>query len=122
MGTGHGYLRKVEVLGFVDDRNSLNWMNDAGCKVLNLLCKGSENHCLNQLKKSPVVHIADIKKVLANAHEMDIDVNIYLEDWSNGMRNSMDYVFYMIDKLKDESVNRFMLPDTLGVLNPTETG
>ncbi len=118
----HGYLRKLEVLGFVDDLSSLKWINDTGCKVLNLLCKGSENHCLNQLKKSPETHIADIKKVLDNARAMDIDVNIYLEDWSNGMRNSMDYVFYMIDNLKDESIKRFMLPDTLGVLNPTETG
>lgn len=117
----HGCLRKLEVLGFVDDLNSLKWINDTGCKVLNLLCKGSENHCLNQLKKSPETHIADIKKVLANARAMDIDVNIYLEDWSNGMRNSLDYVFYMIDNLKDESIKRFMLPDTLGVLNPTET-
>jgi D-citramalate synthase len=117
----HGFLRKLEVLGFVDDLNSLKWINDTGCKVLNLLCKGSENHCLNQLKKSPETHIADIKKVLANARAMDIDVNIYLEDWSNGMRNSLDYVFYMIDNLKDESIKRFMLPDTLGVLNPTET-
>jgi D-citramalate synthase len=52
---------------------------------------------------------------------MDIDVNIYLEDWSNGMRNSEDYVFFMVDSLKDESIKRFMLPDTLGILNPTET-
>lgn len=118
----HGYLRKVEVLGFVDGLNSLNWMNDAGCKVLNLLCKGSENHCLYQLKKSLEEHVADIKKVLAKAREMDIDVNMYLEDWSNGMRNSLDYVFYMIDNLKDESIKRFMLPDTLGVLYPAETG
>ena len=119
----HGFLRKIEVLGFVDGFNSLNWMNEAGCKVLNLLCKGSENHCLYQLKKTPVEHVADIKKVLANAREMDIDVNIYLEDWSNGMRNSMDYVFFVVDNLKDESIiKRIMLPDTLGVLNPNETG
>ena len=48
-------------------------------------------------------------------------VNIYLEDWSNGMINSEDYVFYMIDSLKDENVKRFMLPDTLGILNPDQT-
>jgi len=118
----HGHIHKVEVLGFVDDRNSLNWMKDAGCEVLNLLCKGSENHCIYQLKKTPDEHIADIKNVLANAREMGIKVNIYLEDWSNGMRNSEDYVYYVVENLRHESIMRFMLPDTLGVLNPTETG
>ncbi len=26
-----------------------------------------------------------------------MEVNIYLEDWSNGMINSEEYVFYMLD-------------------------
>ena len=116
----HGHIDKIEVLGFVDDMNSLNWMQDAGCRVLNLLCKGSENHCTHQLKKTPEQHLADIKHVLSNARKLDIDVNIYLEDWSNGMRNSEEYVFLIIDALKNESIKRFMLPDTLGILNPTE--
>ncbi len=117
----HGHIDKIEVLGFVDGKTSLEWIQNAGCKVLNLLCKGSENHCKYQLRKTPEEHLADIKQVLAFAREMDIDVNIYLEDWSNGMRNSEDYVFFMVDSLKDESIKRFMLPDTLGILNPTET-
>ncbi len=117
----HGHIDKIEVLGFVDGKTSLEWIQNAGCKVLNLLCKGSENHCKYQLRKTPEEHLADIKQVLAFACEMDIDVNIYLEDWSNGMRNSEDYVFFMVDSLKDESIKRFMLPDTLGILNPTET-
>jgi D-citramalate synthase len=117
----HGHIDKVEVLGFVDGKTSLEWIQDAGCKVLNLLCKGSENHCKYQLRKTPEEHLADIKQVLAFAREMHIDVNIYLEDWSNGMRNSEDYVFFMVDSLKNESIKRFMLPDTLGILNPTET-
>jgi len=117
----HGHIDKVEVLGFVDGKTSLAWIQDAGCKVLNLLCKGSENHCKHQLRKTPQEHLADIKQVLANAREMGIEVNIYLEDWSNGMRNSEDYVFFMVDSLKDESIKRFMLPDTLGILNPSET-
>lgn len=117
----HGHIGKIEVLGFVDGKTSLEWIQNAGCKVLNLLCKGSENHCKYQLRKTPEEHLADIKQVLAFAREMNIDVNIYLEDWSNGMRNSEDYVFFMVDSLKDESIKRFMLPDTLGILNPTET-
>jgi D-citramalate synthase len=37
------------------------------------------------------------------------------------MRHSRDYVFFMMDALKDLKINRFMLPDTLGILNPVET-
>ena len=117
----HGHIDKIEVLGFVDDKQSLTWIKDAGCKVINLLCKGSLNHCTYQLKKTPEQHVADIKNSLRNAREMGIFVNIYLEDWSNGMRTSEEYVYFMVDQLKDENIMRFMLPDTLGILNPTES-
>ena len=36
------------------------------------------------------------------------------------MKNSPDYVFGLMDELKDSNVERFMLPDTLGVLNPLD--
>ncbi|HZK69627.1 MAG TPA: alpha-isopropylmalate synthase regulatory domain-containing protein [Paludibacter sp.] len=117
----HGHIDKIEVLGFVDGRLSLDWINNAGCKVINLLCKGSLKHCIHQLKKTPEQHIVDIKQVLNNANDMGISVNVYLEDWSNGMRESEDYVYFMVDNLKDTNIKRFMLPDTLGILNPTET-
>nr|WP_319512367.1 alpha-isopropylmalate synthase regulatory domain-containing protein [uncultured Draconibacterium sp.] len=116
-----GHLDKVEVLGFVDGRISLEWIAKAGGKVINLLCKGSYKHVTEQLRKTPEQHIDDIKKVINYAHEMGIKVNIYLEDWSNGMRSSKDYVHFMISSLKDEKVERFMLPDTLGILDPDET-
>jgi len=116
-----GYSERIEILGFVDDKISLHWIKNAGGKVLNLLCKGSLKHVKCQLRKTPEQHLADIKKVIANATEMGIKVNVYLEDWSNGMRNSKDYVFFLISNLKNEKVNRFMLPDTLGILNPDET-
>ncbi len=119
--TKHGYLDKLEVLGFVDGTVSLEWVNRAGCKVMNLLCKGSQNHCTHQLRKTVHQHIADIEKVVAKATEMDIKVNVYLEDWSNGMRNSEGYVFEMVDKLQHLPIIRYMLPDTLGILNPNET-
>ena len=117
----NGHINKIEVLGFVDGRLSLDWIRNAGCKVLNLLCKGSLNHCTHQLKKTPEEHITDIKQVLSNAQDMGIDVNVYLEDWSNGMRTSEEYVYFMVDSLKDSTIKRFMLPDTLGILNPSET-
>lgn len=113
-------LHKVEVLGFVDGRSSLDWIQQTGCKVINLLCKGSKKHCLGQLKKEPEQHIEDILSVVDYANELDIQVNVYLEDWSNGMKDSPEYVFQLMDQLQHSSIRRFMLPDTLGVLNPLQ--
>lgn len=113
--------RKVEVLGFVDGDVSLNWIHDAGGKVVNLLCKGSLRHLEKQLRKTPDQHAAEIKEIIRKATELDMDVNIYLEDWSNGMINSEDYVYYMVDRLKDQNIKRIMLPDTLGILNSDQT-
>ena len=115
-----GYLDRVEVLGFVDNGVSLKWIADAGCRVVNLLAKGSRRHCELQLRKTPQQHFAEIKTAIAQATEMGIAVNIYLEDWSNGMRFSPDYVYEMVDTLKREPIRRFMIPDTLGVLNPDD--
>lgn len=117
----NNFQRKIEVLGFVDGDLSLNWINDAGGKVINLLCKGSLRHLEKQLRKTPEEHSRDIKAIIRKAESHDMQVNIYLEDWSNGMINSEEYVFYMIDSLKDENIERFMLPDTLGILNPEQT-
>ena len=36
------------------------------------------------------------------------------------MRFSKDYVYGMIDALRDRPIARFMIPDTLGVLAPDE--
>lgn len=115
-----GMLERVEVLGFVDGRTSLDWIRVCGCKNINLLCKGSLKHCLGQLKKTPEEHIADIRRSLAYAGELGIGVNVYLEDWSNGIKDSPDYVFQLVDALQDSPIKRFMLPDTLGVLNPRD--
>ena len=116
-----GYLERVEILGFVDGDISLNWIKNAGGKVLNLLCKGSYKHVTEQLRKTPEQHLADIKKVISLAKEMGILVNIYLEDWSNGMRHSKDYVHFMVSGMRNEGIGRMMLPDTLGILDPDET-
>lgn len=115
-----GMLNKVEVLGFVDGTQSIDWICDCGCKVINLLAKGSLKHCTHQLHKTPEEHINDIKNSLRYAAERNIGVNLYLEDWSNGMKNSPEYVYQIMDALIDTNVNRFMLPDTLGVLNPLQ--
>lgn len=113
-------LPKVEVLGFVDGGVSVDWIHGAGCRVINLLTKGSEKHCKYQLKKTLDEHLEDIRSVVSYAHERDMDVNVYLEDWSNGIKDSPDYVFGLIDGLKNTGIRRFMLPDTLGILNPLQ--
>ena len=113
-------LGKVEVLTFVDEAISIDWMVGAGAKVQNLLTKGSLNHLTHQLKKTPTQHFAEIAKVIALAKKKGIETNVYLEDWSNGMRNSPDYVFQYLDFITKQPVKRVMLPDTLGILTPDE--
>lgn len=115
-----GFLDRVEMLGFVDNGLSLDWIQQAGGHVINLLTKGSYRHCTKQLKKSPEEHIEDIRNNVAMAHERGFLVNVYLEDWSNGMKDSPDYVFQLMDALNPLGIKRFMLPDTLGVLNPLQ--
>ena len=116
----HGYLDQVEVLGFVDVNLSVDWILDCGGKVINLLTKGSENHCHNQLGKTLEEHAADIKRTVAYAREKGVKVNAYLEDWSNGYKDNKAYVFGLMELIKDSGIEHFMLPDTLGVMSPAE--
>ena len=133
-------LDRVEVLGFVDGGKSIDWISECGGKVINLLAKGSLKHCTHQLHKTPEEHIADILQEVAYAQEKGLSVNLYLEDWSNGMKDSPEYVYQLMDALtnykvplelrslskressniKVQSIKRFMLPDTLGVMNPLQ--
>ncbi|MDR6786604.1 D-citramalate synthase [Pedobacter africanus] len=117
----HGYADRIEVLSFVDNGVSIDWMINAGVKVQNLLTKGSLNHLTHQLKKTPEQHFAEIKQVIELAGKNGIETNVYLEDWSNGMRNSPDYVYQYLDFLTTQPVKRILLPDTLGILTPAET-
>ena len=132
-------LERVEVLGFVDGGQSIDWIAECGGRVVNLLAKGSLKHCVHQLHKTPEEHISDIKQELAYAASKGISVNLYLEDWSNGMKDSPEYVYQLMDALTllrneenekmrkssishslNPSISRFMLPDTLGVMNPLQ--
>ena len=113
-------LERVEVLGFIDGGKSVDWAAECGCKTLNLLAKGSLKHCTHQLKKSPEEHIEDIIREVKYAHSKGITVNLYLEDWSNGMKESPSYVYTLMDALCDIGIRRFMLPDTLGIMNPLQ--
>ena len=60
----NGFQHQVEILGFVDKTRSLEWIEEVGGKVINLLCKGSARHCEKQLRKTPEQHVADIKDCL----------------------------------------------------------
>ena len=55
-----------------------------------------------------------VQREIQLAVSKGLKVNVYLEDWSNGMAESPDYVFFLVDALKDAPVERIMLPDTLG--------
>ncbi|SDW40655.1 D-citramalate synthase [Lutibacter oricola] len=117
----NGYINRIEMLTFVDGGRSIEWMDKAGAKVQNLLTKGSLNHLTHQLKKTPEQHFAEIKNVVELAQNAGIKTNVYLEDWSNGMHNSPEYVFQFLDFLETLSLERILLPDTLGVLTHNET-
>ena len=138
----NGKLDCIEVLGFCDNGASIDWIKRAGAKVINLLTKGSEKHCVGQLQKTPEEHLRDIQDNVRMAHEAELRVNIYLEDWSNGILDNPEYVFNLLDGLSDYTegrketseakgtcqgqrvaplIDRIMLPDTLGILSPSQT-
>tara|TARA_A100001015_G_scaffold127438_1_gene141304 strand:+ start:1563 stop:3080 length:1518 start_codon:yes stop_codon:yes gene_type:complete len=117
----NGHQQRVEVLTFVDGGTSVNWMIDTGAKVQNLLTKGSLNHLKHQLKKTPDQHFKSIEENVLMAKKEGISTNVYLEDWSNGMRNSKDYVNDYLSFVATLPVKRVLLPDTLGVMTYYET-
>ncbi len=112
----------IEVLGFIDRGKSVDWVKGVGAKVINLLAKGSEKHCRLQLKMTPEEHFKAIAEEIGRASGAGLEVNLYLEDWSNGMKHSPDYVFSLMDALRELPVRRYLLPDTLGILDPADTG
>ncbi len=116
-----GYEKRIEVLTFVDSGLSLDWMSQTGARVQNLLTKGSLNHLTHQLKKKPKEHFSDIAFTIQQAQDRGIETNVYLEDWSNGMRNEPSYVFQYLDFIVTQPIKRVLLPDTLGILTHTET-
>ncbi len=115
-----GFAERVEVLGFVDHTRSVDWIKSTGGKVINLLAKGSEKHCREQLGKTLEQHSADVLQTIAYAHEQGLNINVYLEDWSNGYKDSRDYVYGLMARLQHSPISHFMLPDTLGVMAPDE--
>ncbi|MFP6655809.1 MAG: 2-isopropylmalate synthase, partial [Myxococcota bacterium] len=113
-------IQRVEMLGYCDGKKSVDWICDAGGKVINLLTKGSERHCVEQLGLTPEEHRERISSTIRYARKKRLTVNVYLEDWSSGVRDSFDYVFAMVQELRELRVARIFLADTLGILSPTD--
>lgn len=117
----HGFIDQLEILGFIDSGRSVEWINSTGCRTVNLLAKGSENHCRIQLKKTPQRHFDDLRREIDNAGKLNLNVNVYLEAWSQGVGENFSYICNLVDSLRDLPVKRLMLADTLGVLSPEMT-
>ena len=114
-------IKKIEVLTFLDKGKSINWLLKSGCVVQNLLTKGSLNHLKHQLKKTPSDHFKDVEEIIQTAEKNSIETNVYLEDWSNGMKNSREFVMDFLNFLYSQKIKRILLPDTLGILTHYET-
>ncbi len=115
-----GLTDRVEVLGFVDTAQSIDWARGAGARVINLLTKGSLRHCREQLRRTPEQHLDDIRRTVEFGEKRGMTFNVYLEDWSGGMLGSPDYVMSHLRGLAELPVRRFMICDTLGILSPTQ--
>jgi len=113
-------LPRIEMLGYCDGTASVNWIAETGGRVMNLLTKGSERHCRIQLGMTPEEHRNAVSQAFRAAARKRIAVNAYLEDWSNGVRDSFDYVFAMVELLRDLGAARIYLADTLGIMSPMD--
>lgn len=116
-----GRLGQIEALGFADGSRSIEWLCRAGVTRMNLLAKGSEQHCALQLGLKPAEHLGRIAQTLEAATQAGMELSgVYLEDWSRGCQNSPAYVAAMLQALHAFGVRRVYLADTLGVLGPAE--
>jgi D-citramalate synthase len=116
-----GLADRIEIMGYCDGELSVKWIKGVGGRVMSLLVKGSERHCREQLRVAPEQHRDAVANTIAHAHKARVKVNVYLEDWSSGVRESFDYVFAMVQRLRSLPVERIFLPDTLGILSPDDT-
>jgi D-citramalate synthase len=115
-----GWLPRIEMLGYCDGQLSVDWLLATGGRALNLLVKGSERHCTGQLRMTPEQHRRRVAETVEYAQKKRVVVNAYLEDWSNGVKDSPDYVFAMTKLLVELGVARVYLADTLGIQSPRD--
>ncbi|MET0413550.1 MAG: 2-isopropylmalate synthase, partial [Polyangiaceae bacterium] len=70
-----GVLDRVEALGYADGERSVCWLAEAGLTRMNLLVKGSERHCSEQLRVSPEQHLAQAEATLGAARNAGIGLS-----------------------------------------------
>jgi D-citramalate synthase len=115
-----GAIQRIEMLGYCDGDLSPAWVAATGGRVLNLLLKGSEKHCRLQLRMTPEQHRKRVAQTIQAAKKRKLALNAYLEDWSEGVTDSPEYVFAMTRHLLGLGVKRIYLADTLGIHSPAE--
>jgi len=114
------FAERIEIMGYVDGRKSIDWIVANGGAALNLLTKGSRKHCEKQLRQTPERHFKNVAETVRYARKRKLVVNVYLEDWSSGVCDSFDYVFGAVENLRGLGVKRIYLADTLGILSPED--
>ncbi|MBR7131620.1 MAG: 2-isopropylmalate synthase [Lentisphaeria bacterium] len=118
----HGFVEQLEILGFIDNGKSVAWIEKVGGKSVNFVAKGSVNHCKLQLRKTPGRHIDDVVKEIRRAADAGLNINLYLEAWSEGMKQDFSFICDLIRATEELPVKRVMPADTLGLLSPEECG
>ena len=61
------FLNKIEILTFLDNNISLEWLIRSGAIVQNLLTKGSLNHLTYQIKQTPKDYFKSVTKAVNEA-------------------------------------------------------
>ena len=115
--SGIGRLEAIEVLGFLDGGQSVDWITRAGGRVINLLAKGSERHCRLQLGQTPAQRFERVAAEVNRATAADLKANLYLEGRTYAPKQSRAHVLAMLYALRHLPVDRLLRPYTLGVRN-----
>ncbi len=56
-------------MGYCDGELSVQWIKGVGGRVMNLLTKGSEKHCREQLRQTPEQHRKRVQETILAAHK-----------------------------------------------------
>src|SRR5690606_12650998 len=64
-----GLADRVEIMGYCDGDLSVRWIKGVGGRVMNLLTKGSERHCREQLRQTPEQHRSNVAATIEAARK-----------------------------------------------------
>ena len=88
-------INKIEILGFIDNGLSINWVKGVGGRVINFLAKGSKKHCELQLGKSLEEHYNDLRIEVSN---LDAELKLISESSDNPIIVVSNDVFKFLEK------------------------